>query len=73
MEKAVLSDPNIYPSDAILFSHLGKAKPAFVALFEFNHSAHPDFEEKWRYYNDGKRSSQCVKKKEDSFLAFCMG
>jgi hypothetical protein len=54
MDVHVLSDPKTYPSEDVLFSHLGKAKPAFTSLFEFNHSNHPDFEEKWRYYNDGK-------------------
>ena len=54
MEAPVLSDPKIYPTEEVLFSHLGKAKGAFTSLFEFNHSVHPDFVEKWRYYNDGK-------------------
>jgi hypothetical protein len=54
MESPVLSDPKTYPTEEVLFSHLGKAKEAFTSLFEFNHSDHPDFVEKWRYYNDGK-------------------
>lgn len=54
MEIPVLSDPNIYPTEEVLSVHLGKAEPAFTSLFEFNHSKHPDFVEKWRYYNDGK-------------------
>ncbi len=54
MEALVLTDPNIYPTEEVLSAHLGKAKSAFTSLFEFNHSIHPDFVEKWRYCNDGK-------------------
>lgn len=54
METPVLTNPNIYPTEKVLSAHLGKAKPAFTSIFEFNHSEHPDFVEKWRYYNDGK-------------------
>ncbi|HUI28584.1 MAG TPA: DUF3788 family protein [Candidatus Acidoferrales bacterium] len=54
MEKPVLSDPKIFPTEEVLSAHLGKAKPAFTSLFEFNHANHPDFVERWRYYNDGK-------------------
>ena len=54
MEQALLADPNIFPTDDVLFSHLGKAKSSFVALFEYNHKNYPDLAERWKYYNDGK-------------------
>ena len=55
MEPAVLSDPQIYPSEEVLYSHLGKAKQAFISFTEHNQSDHPDFVGRWKYYNDGKR------------------
>ncbi len=54
MEKPALTDQNIYPTEEVLSSHLGRSAPAFTTLFEFNRSNHPDFVEKWKYYNDGK-------------------
>jgi hypothetical protein len=54
VDKPVLSDPAIFPTEEVLFSHLGKAKPSFSLLFQFNHTNFPDFVERWKYYNDGK-------------------
>ncbi len=54
MDKPVLSDPAIFPTEEVLFSHLGKAKPSYVLLFQFNHEKFPEFVERWKYYNDGK-------------------
>ncbi len=54
MDKPVLSDPAIYPTEEVLSSHLAKAKPSFVSLFRYNHENFPDFVERWKYYNDGK-------------------
>ena len=54
MEQPVLSDPDVYPSDEVLSSHLGKAMPSYISFTEYNHSIHPDFVERWKYYNDGK-------------------
>jgi hypothetical protein len=54
MEKPVLSDPAILPTDEVLSLHLGKAMPSFAFLFQFNHTNFPEFVERWKYYNDGK-------------------
>lgn len=54
MEQPVLSDANQFPSEDIVFSHLGKARALWVALFDHIHSCHPDFAQEWRYYRDGK-------------------
>ena len=54
MEPPVLSDPDTYPTDKVLLSHLGKTKTLFDALFEYNHTKFPEFVERWKYYNDGK-------------------
>jgi hypothetical protein len=55
MEKRALGDPEILPSPETLAAHLGKANAAFLAMLERNHEDHPDFEERWKYYNDGKQ------------------
>ena len=54
MDKPVLSDPAVYPTNEVLASHLGKAMTSFTQLFEFNHANFPEFVERWKYYNDGK-------------------
>ncbi len=54
MFKPVLTDPAVFPTDAVLASHLGKAAPSFSQLFDFNHTNFPEFVERWKYYNDGK-------------------
>ena len=54
MEKPVLSDRNQLPSEEVIFSHIGKTKSLWLALFEFVRTEHSDFAEEWKYYNDGK-------------------
>ncbi len=54
MEQPVLSDADQFPSEDIVFSHIGKTKALWISLFEHIHANHPDFVEEWRYYRDGK-------------------
>lgn len=54
MEKQVLINPGIFPTDDVLFPYLKRSKNIFVTLFEYLHSNYPDFCENWKYYNDGK-------------------
>jgi hypothetical protein len=54
MDKRALCDPDIFPSGEVIASHLGKSNAAFEAMLAYNHSVHPDFEERWKFYNDGK-------------------
>ena len=54
MEPSVLTDPRVFPSDEVVFSHLGRRRAIWEALFAFIHAEHPDFVAEWRYYNDGK-------------------
>ena len=54
MEQLILSDPNQFPSEDIVFSHIGKTKALWISLFEYIHANHPDFADQWRYYRDGK-------------------
>ncbi|MCX6138578.1 MAG: DUF3788 family protein [Ignavibacteriales bacterium] len=55
MESSPLTDKNIFPSQEVIFSHIGKSKALWLSFFEQMHKDHPDFAEEWRYYNDGKR------------------
>ena len=54
MDQPLLSDKNTFPTEEIIFSHIGRTKTHWQSLFEYIHSDYPDFSEEWRYYNDGK-------------------
>jgi len=55
MEQHVLTDKNQFPTDEVIHGHLGKSKNLWLSLFAFLHDNHPDFNQQWRFYNDGKR------------------
>jgi hypothetical protein len=54
MEPPVLTDKNQFPTEKIIFSHLGKNKSLWVSVFDYIHSNYPELTEQWNYYNDGK-------------------
>jgi hypothetical protein len=54
MEPPVLTDPTQWPTDAVISSHLGGRSALWDAFFARLRAEHPDFTERWRYYNDGK-------------------
>ena len=54
MEPPILTDKDEFPTEEIIFSHIGKNKTHWGFLFEYIHATYPDFSEQWRYYNDGK-------------------
>jgi len=54
MEPSVLTDPKVFPSEDQIFSHIGRQRARWEALFRFIHAEHPDVVVTWRYYNDGK-------------------
>jgi len=39
MEQAILWDKNQYPSDEVIFSHIGKSKQLWISLFDYFHSS----------------------------------
>jgi hypothetical protein len=68
MDQPVLFDKTQFPSDDIIFSHLGKTKNIWVSFFKYLHENHPDIISEWRYYNDGKSwLMKNVKKKKTVF------
>lgn len=54
MEQPILTDKNQFPTEEIIYSHIGKPKILWQSLFDHIHTNHPDISEQWRYYNDGK-------------------
>ena len=54
MEKPELTDKNIFPTEEIIFSHIGKSKILWQSLFEYIHTNHLDLLEQRKYYKDGK-------------------
>jgi hypothetical protein len=54
LDTPTLSDKSQYPTDKIIFSHLGRAKTLWDSLFQYIAEEHPEFTWQWRYYNDGK-------------------
>lgn len=54
MEQPILTNKHEFPTEEIIFSHIGKSKVLWQSVFEFIHTTHPDLSEEWRYYNDGK-------------------
>jgi hypothetical protein len=54
MDKPVLGDPSVYPTEEVLSSHLGRSKTAFEALLLWTRGSYPDLAETWKYYKDGK-------------------
>jgi hypothetical protein len=54
MEEKVLTDQNQFPTENVIFSHIGNSKIYWHLIFQHIQTAHPDFSEQWKYYNDGK-------------------
>ncbi|KPJ63295.1 hypothetical protein AMJ44_14570 [candidate division WOR-1 bacterium DG_54_3] len=54
MEEKILTDKNQFPTEEIIFSHIGKSKLFWESIFNHIHTNHPDFTEQWRFYSDYK-------------------
>lgn len=54
MERPLLNDRDVYPDEAVLAAHLGRAKAAWDAFTAGVAAKYPDAALEWRYYNDGK-------------------
>lgn len=68
MEQAILHDKDEYPTEEIIFSHIGKSKNLWQSFFDFIHSNYSEFSEEWRYYNDGKSWLMKVQKKSKTIF-----
>jgi len=75
MDLPVLSDKTQFPTEEIIFSHLGKTKAIWISFFEYLNTNHPDIISEWRYYNDGKSwlMKNMLKKKNVFWLTVIKG
>ncbi|MHB9028872.1 MAG: DUF3788 family protein [Candidatus Latescibacterota bacterium] len=68
VEKPVLSNKDIFPSEEVIFSHIGGAKDLWLSLFGYIHTEHPDFLEEWKFYRDGNSWLLKVTKKKKTIF-----
>ena len=54
MPQPVLHDPDVFPSDEIIFAHLGQARRLWEQVMERLPQICPGAQSEWRYYRDGK-------------------
>ena len=54
MEPNVLTDPNIQPTDELIFGIIGENSVYWEKLVDYLYDKHLNITEEWRYYNDGK-------------------
>lgn len=73
MLKPVLTDKEIYPTNEVLFSYLGKVKEVYNSLFDYIHDGYPDFVENWKYYNDVKSWLLNVSRKKKTLFWLSIG
>lgn len=54
MEPIVLTDPNVHPTDELVFSIIGENSIYWQQIIDYLYENHFDITEEWRFYNDGK-------------------
>jgi hypothetical protein len=54
MEPIVLTDPNVQPTEELIFSIIGENSVYWEQLLDYLYNKHFDITEEWRFYNDGK-------------------
>jgi hypothetical protein len=54
MEPIVLTDPNVQPTDELIFSIIGENSVYWEKIIDHLYDNHFDITEEWRFYNDGK-------------------
>jgi hypothetical protein len=54
MEPIVLTDPNVKPTDELVWSYIGEYHIYWQQIIEYLYKNHVDITEEWRFYNDGK-------------------
>ncbi len=54
MEPIVLTDPDVRPTEELIFSIIGENSTYWEQLIEYLYENHFDITEEWRFYNDGK-------------------
>ncbi len=64
MDTPILGEKSQFPTDEVIFCHIGKSKPLWLALFQYLDKERPGFTQEWRYYNDGKSWLMKVQQKK---------
>jgi hypothetical protein len=59
-----LLDKDVYPTDEVITTTIGKTRPLWDSAFAYLRDNHPDFIERWTFYNDGKRWLMNVSRKK---------
>ena len=54
MEPIVLTDPNVQPTEELIFSIIGENRVFWEKIVDHLYENHADITEEWRFYNDGK-------------------
>ena len=54
MDKPILNDSDQFPTDELIFSHIGTYKTYWETIFHDIENSYPELKSEWRYYNDGK-------------------
>lgn len=54
MEPLVLTDPNVQPTEELIFSLIGEKSRYWEQMIDYLYDNHFDISEEWRYYTDGK-------------------
>jgi hypothetical protein len=65
MEPIILTDPNVQPTEELIFSIIGENSTYWEQLVDYLYDKHLNITEEWRFYNDGKSwLYKAVKKKQ---------
>ena len=70
-ENLMFADPEIKPTDDLIFSIIGERKAHWIGIMEFLRQTYPGSTGEWNYYKDGKRwlFKMILKKKTLFWLA----
>ena len=70
IEKTILSDKSVVPTDDYIFSIIGERKVHWLRIMNYLSENYPDASGSWNYYNDGKQwLFKYVRKKKTIFWA----
>jgi hypothetical protein len=68
VDEPILSDPDLYPTEEVIYSCIGKRKTLWISFFDMLGEQHPDFSQEWRYYKDGKNWLMKVTRKSKTIF-----
>ncbi len=54
MEQPVLTNPETFPDDKLIFEHIGNSRKLWISMFKYIDESHPELNRNWKYYNNEK-------------------